>query len=189
MFRKDRSFTPQKMFHVLFGVLLVPWLALASPSVDPSPSCDQEGANDRMRKEVLSVHNRYRAELDLPPLVWSETLEAHASAWANFLAQRGGVLCHSQYPGEGENLWKGTANHYSYAQKVEYWASKKKFFKNGVFPHVSKTGSWSDVGHYSQMIWRKTTQVGCAKATTGDQDIFVCRYAPPGNILTRKVDD
>lgn len=177
----------KKTFTVLLLMLLLPCHALAFQSA--GTQSEKQGANDRMREEVLAVHNKYRAELEIPPLAWSETLAAHATQWATYLAQSGGRLCHSKFPGEGENLWKGTANYYSHTQKVEYWASKKKFFKSGIFPHVSTTGNWSDVGHYSQMIWRRTTEVGCAKISAGNQDIFVCRYAPPGNIFTRKYDD
>jgi len=184
---KDHSIDMKKTFAALLFILLTPCLALAFQSNDAR--CAKGSTNDRMREEVLAVHNKYRAELEIPPLVWSETLEAHATQWANYLARSGGKLCHSKYPGEGENLWTGTANYYSNTQKVEYWASRKKFFKSGIFPYVSTTGNWLDVGHYSQMIWRRTTEVGCAKASAGTQDVFVCRYAPPGNIFTRRFDD
>jgi hypothetical protein len=31
------------------------------------------------------------------------------------------------------------------------------------------------------MVWRTTTQVGCATARTADEEVLVCRYSPPGN--------
>ena len=165
----------------------MPGLALAFISAEHMNG--KESANDLMREEVLAVHNRYRVELDIAPLVWSEKLAAHARQWANHLARSGGQLRHSKVLGEGENLWKGTAESFSDTEKVEYWAHKKKYFKSGIFPHVSTSGNWTDVGHYTQMIWRNTTEVGCAKATSGKYDIFVCRYAPQGNIFTKKHDD
>ena len=171
----------------LILAILLPCLAQAFCSADNIS--ERGGANDQMPKEVLTVHNKYRAEMEIPPLVWSETLANHARQWADHLARSGGLLCHSKVSDEGENLWRGTANYYTNTQKVEHWASKKKYFKSGVFPYVSITGNWSDVGHYSQMIWRRTTEVGCAKASAGKQDIFVCRYAPPGNIYTQKFDE
>jgi hypothetical protein len=39
----------------------------------------------------------------------------------------------------------------------------------------------ADVGHYTQLVWRATTQVGCASASSEREDILVCRYAEAGN--------
>ena len=50
-------------------------------------------------------------------------------------------------------------------------------------PGISRTGRWQDAGHYSQMIWRNTTRIGCAMAGGG---FLVCRYAPPGNFTGQK---
>ncbi len=164
-------------------IILMPTLAFAFFS-DENIS-EKENTNDVMVEEVLAVHNKHRAEQGIPPLAWSERLAVHAMQWANHLAQSG-QLRHSKVLGEGENLWMGKTERFSDAQKVEHWVSEKRYFKSGVFPHVSMSGDWSDVGHYTQIIWRNTTEVGCAKATSGDRDIFVCRYAPQGNMLTQK---
>lgn len=146
-----------------------------------------KSGDDLMPKEVLAAHNRYRAELNIPPLVWSTKLATDAGKWALHLAHSGGRLYHSKGSGEGENLWRGTAGHFSYSDKVDTWGHEKRYFINGVFPDVSTSGNWSDVGHYSQMIWRKTTHVGCATARAKNYDIFVCRYSPPGNYVGQKV--
>ncbi len=45
----------------------------------------------------------------------------------------------------------------------------------------STTGRVEDVGHYTQLVWRATSQVGCAEATGTREDILVCRYAEAGN--------
>jgi len=55
------------------------------------------------------------------------------------------------------------------------------YFKNGTFPNVSTTGNWSDVGHYTQVIWKNTTEVGCGVARSNQGEIWVCNYNPPGN--------
>jgi hypothetical protein len=148
-------------------------------------------AQDSWAKEILAAHNKHRAELKLPPLAWSETLAAHAKAWADHLASLGGnSLVHSSNesrPNEGENLASGTSGAYSATKLVELWGSEKQYFVNGIFPDVSKTSGWSQVGHYTQIIWRDTKLVGCAKATAGGNDILVCRYSPPGNFMGQKV--
>ncbi|MBN1531047.1 MAG: SCP-like extracellular [Spirochaetes bacterium] len=143
-----------------------------------------------MAAQAVAAHNRYRAELGIPGLTWSQTLAEHAQVWADHLASIGGrSLMHSQNserPGEGENLWMGTSGYYSVTQMVDTWGNEKQYYRDGVFPNVSTTGSWFQVGHYTQMIWRDTREVGCARASAGGNDIFVCRYSPPGNYMGRK---
>lgn len=155
------------------------------------PQASQRQANrsaEAFADTVLSAHNRYRAELNLPPLQWSDALAQNAQDWANVLAARGGRrLEHSQGTGEGENLWMGTSGYFSYDDMVTGWGDERRYFRPGIFPNVSTTGNWADVGHYTQIIWRDTTHVGCALSTAGGNDILVCRYSPPGNYSGRRV--
>lgn len=140
-------------------------------------------AQDSMANDILEAHNKYRAEVGVEPLTWSETLADGAQEWADHLASLGGQrLEHSKNRnGTGENLWMGTSRAYSYTEMVELWGQEKQYFKRGTFPNVSSTGNWADVGHYTQMIWKDTKEVGCATATAGGNDILVCRYNPSGN--------
>lgn len=130
--------------------------------------------------EILDTHNKYRSAVGVPRLTWDDNLRRQAKDWANHLA-RIGKLEHSR-SGQGENLWRGTSRKFSYTQMVDAWGSEKRYFKNGIFPDVSKTGNWKDVGHYSQMIWRNTTKAGCDGTDSGGYYYFVCRYYPPGNV-------
>jgi pathogenesis-related protein 1 len=36
-------------------------------------------------------------------------------------------------------------------------------------------------GHYTQLVWRDTKEVGCAVARGGNREVWVCDYSPPGN--------
>ena len=68
------------------------------------------------------------------------------------------------------------------------WGNEKQYFVQGIFPDVSTTGSWEDVGHYTQIIWNNTVSVGCGGATGSDGYFrFVCRYSPAGNVIGQKV--
>jgi hypothetical protein len=62
------------------------------------------------------------------------------------------------------------------------WVSERRWFRPSVFPGVSRTGRWSDVGHYTQMVARRTTRVGCAIRSSRNWDYLVCRYNPSGNV-------
>ncbi|MEE9910254.1 MAG: CAP family protein [Deltaproteobacteria bacterium] len=166
-----------KLFAIFLSILAI---------VSVTNTGRTETTDDRIREEILAAHNKYRAQLGIPPLKWSETLADHAMNWALHLAQAG-KISHSKKSGEGENLWQGSAGHFSHTRKVDYWGSEKKYFKKGTFPDVSTSGNWQDVGHYTQIIWRGTHEVGCAQATSGGFDFFVCRYHPPGNFIREKV--
>ena len=47
---------------------------------------------------------------------------------------------------------------------------------------TSKSGDVENVGHYTQMIWRDTRQVGCATAVGQSEEFLVCRYSTAGNV-------
>jgi hypothetical protein len=137
---------------------------------------------DSMAQEILSAHNKYRAEVGVPPLEWSDDLTNHAQEWANYLSANL-LFQHSGVSGEGENIWMGTLHAYSFTQMIDSFGNEKQHFIYGVFPNVSDTGNWRDVAHYTQIVWRNTKQVGCAGADGADGNYrLVCRYSPPGNV-------
>lgn len=147
-----------------------------------------QDVQDTMTEAILSAHNQYRTELGVPPLVWSDALASNAQEWADYLASLGGnELKHAENTGQGENLWLGTAGFYSYTDMVKSWGEEQQYFIGGTFPDVSSTGNWSDVGHYTQVVWGETTEVGCGMATAGGNNILVCRYNPPGNFIGESV--
>ena len=92
---------------------------------------------------------------------------------------------HSRTAGVGENLafWRGT--HTSLSSMIGLWGQEKQQFKEGTFPDVSRDGNWFSVGHYTQMVWRATTEVGCGIGNNGQTDFLVCWYSPQGNYIGR----
>ena len=125
---------------------------------------------------ILTYHNPYRDELKLTPLVWSDELAKSAQAWVNRLAANN-EFKHSKTD-FGENLWRGTAGAYQTKQMIDAWGAEKNQFVYGIFPHVTKGGM---VGHYTQLIWKTTYQVGCGMAKSGDKEYLACHYDPAGN--------
>jgi hypothetical protein len=133
---------------------------------------------------ILAAHNAVRAEAGVPALAWDPALGAAAANYAMELALTN-TFHHSdrrQRPNTGENLWMGTHGYYSFEAMVGGWSAERRFFMPGVFPTVSRSGNWEDVGHYTQMVWPTTTRVGCAVASNAAEDFLVCRYSPAGNI-------
>lgn len=146
-------------------------------------------ATTDLASEILYQHNFERRAAGIAPLAWDPALAAAAAAYARQLAASG-TLRHSNRAarqGQGENLWMGTRGHFSPRLMVMSWSSEKARFRPGIFPSVSMTSNWADVGHYTQMIWPTTTRLGCAAAISGRNEALVCRYSPAGNINGRRV--
>ncbi|HEY0600994.1 CAP domain-containing protein, partial [Brevundimonas sp.] len=103
--------------------------------------------------------------------------------WARELIGRNQFRHAPAQHGHGENLWTGWGGRqFTPEDMIGDWVAEKTHYRHGVFPNVSRTGNWSDVGHYTQLVWRDTTHVGCAVETRGDRSVLACRYSPPGNI-------
>lgn len=136
--------------------------------------------SDDFVAEVLAAHNEERADKGVPALVWKEDLARDAADWANTL-KGSATLRHAGVQGQGENLWMGTRDDFAPATMVGDWIEEKADYRPGRFPDISHTSKWSDVGHYTQIIWRNTREVGCAVATDAEFDYLVCRYFPAGN--------
>jgi len=116
-----------------------------------------------------------------PPVRWNPVLAEHATVYARTLAGTG-QLQHSSRQGretERENLVVGRRGSGSANAMVQTWGREKALYRGGTFPNVC-AGDWSTCAHYTQMIWSKTTDVGCAYSS-GQFDALVCRYSPPGN--------
>jgi len=153
------------------------------------PACAAAQDLSRLEGRLLAVHNRERAATGAGRLVWDRHLAAAAAAYGPELARRG-RLAHSPAsarPGQGENLWMGTRGAYQLEEMAGGWAAEKRLFRPGVFPRVSRSGKWSDVAHYTQMIWKASSRVGCALHRSRDWDFLICRYAPPGNVVGQGV--
>lgn len=168
------------------------------PELDPLfPFSEEEYMNFRFpihieqAKEALAHHNQIRADVGVDPLSWSIELSLHAQDWAEYLATTNQCeMKHRPKTGEwqssyGENIFKGLDEEdLNFALKAsELWYSEIQDFKN-----VNVTESnYVQTGHYSQMVWRKTKQVGMGMASCEDgSKIVVANYNPAGNVLGQK---
>lgn len=81
-----------------------------------------------------------------------------------------------------ENISQGLAD-WSVSRLQYSWFKEKQHLKpgGGIFPDVSTTGNWEDVGHITQIDWRLTTQIGCGLARGRGFSYLVCDYSPGGN--------
>lgn len=134
--------------------------------------------------EFVTAHNNARALVGVPGVTYSTVLEASAQAWVNQLkATNNCGLLHST-GGYGENLyaiWGGTATP---TQVVASWTAEKPAYNYA----TNTCAVGSTCGHYTQIVWRNTTQIGCALATCPaiSQQVWACQYNPPGNYVGQK---
>ena len=134
---------------------------------------------------LLAAQNAERTKIGVPALIWNAGLAADARKWADQLAATGRFEHSLDEPGkdpQGENLWAGTPRAFSPEAMVGLWAAEKRDYKPGVFPNNSRSGDVEQVGHYTQLIWRATGQVGCATAIGKKEEVLVCRYSEAGNV-------
>ncbi len=144
----------------------------ATPSPAPPPVAPAAGTTDAQR--LIAAHNQVRAQHCAAPLTWSPKLAAVAQQWANSLREQGCKFGHSggQY---GENLAAGTTGAMSPEAVVAMWYDEVKGYS------FQQPGFSMQTGHFTQVVWRGTTQVGCGLAQCKGNDIWVCEYDPPGN--------
>ena len=144
------------------------------------------GLDGDEEQSVLSYHNQVRASVKVPPLSWSNELAQYAAKRAATLASQGCTLQHSKDLSYGENLFMHSSSqddkHQAVIDAASSWESEKVNY-SGETLHKA---NWSQAGHYTQMVWRNTSQLGCAKVACSDQLIVVCNYNPAGNKLGKK---
>ncbi|KAI9038340.1 putative extracellular SCP domain protein Pry1 [Aspergillus affinis] len=201
-------------------VVIVTVGATATPTVPQPPSYTSA---DVFKDDVLSASNAYRRVHNATDLLWNETLTDYAHAWAqkckwkhsvSWLSlihpsnQSSSPSCHlaasrtdktmsnvvcTQHGPYGENLAFGYPNA---SAAIAAWGDEVRHYD-----FQKPTGFTEETGHFTQLVWKATKQVGCAAVDcgyTGDDDnakdasgryryaqgwYVVCEYLPPGNVM------
>ncbi len=133
--------------------------------------------------DTLNAHNAKRAIHRTPALSWDSNVAAGAQKWAN-ACEKGanGLFVHSKLPGVGENLAWGS--NLSGKASVDLWYSEIEFYDwddpIGSFNQYQIDRD-KEVRHFTQVVWRDTTALGCGMKNCGGENLVVCQYKPPGN--------
>ncbi|XP_047450355.1 Golgi-associated plant pathogenesis-related protein 1 [Mugil cephalus] len=133
--------------------------------------------SESFQREFLATHNSYRAKHDAPPLTLNSELNNAAQKWAEkCLAQNS--LSHSDTK-DGENVFymsSSRAVNPTGKEAVDSWYSEIEKY------NFQNPGFTSGTGHFTQVVWKSTTEVGVGMATNGKTVIVVGQYRPAGNI-------
>lgn len=142
-----------------------------------------------MKKDFLKQHNEWRQKegANLPDLKWDKELArlAEGNVRTCRMAHDSRGKSTKKFSGIGQNLYmtsiKGLGPREAAKRSVSSWMSEKKDYNYG-------SNSCSRVcGHYTQVVWKASTHVGCAVSKTCGGGTFVaCNYGPPGNYIGQK---
>lgn len=133
-------------------------------------------AMPRSMEGVLAQHNMLRCMHDAAPLEWDGSLARDAEKWAQSFVNETSNPPKQSTVGEGENLLIGDV--VSGISVTQEWYDEVKQTNpiGEVYTYSPKTG------HYTQLVWKSTTKLGCAQAALkSGQNLWVCRYSPAGN--------
>jgi len=160
-------------------------------------------------KKLLQAHNIARSlHKKTNPLTWDATLQRHAEEYAMKLARMNGqnkplYFEHDSKElekyDEGENLlydlketqW-GIKDYTSCMSPVLWYNEITEFDWNKLNQNYNVFPIPTHLGHFTAMVWRRTTKVGCGAAYNNIIDrwggpnhqlFVVCRYQEPGNVL------
>ena len=171
----------------------------STPSVNTTPTSVHSNAEPSKYIGMTDAHNQVRQKHNVPPLKWSPKLAVHAQHWANYLATRNAcVMKHRPLSGEfkriyGENIFWASPRRWSDgkieiqpvdAQDVVFsWADEEKDYNYA--NNSCKSGEIC--GHYTQVVWKTSTEVGCGMTICPDKgQMWVCSYNPPGNYINER---
>lgn len=129
--------------------------------------------------EALEVHNEYRREHGVSPLVLSKEICKISQKWAEELAKKDS-MAYSLNQKYGESVycgWSADPNTKIKARDcVDKWYSEINEYSFGREPEVLTCG------HFTQIVWKDTKELGVGSAKSKSGKLYVvCNYFPPGN--------
>ncbi|XP_076455129.1 uncharacterized protein LOC143289835 isoform X2 [Babylonia areolata] len=138
----------------------------------------------KFAEDTTKAHNEYRKRHQAPPLSHSKELSAQAQKWADHLAatgsfQHSGATLRGEHLGENIAMkWSSAPDTYTGQEVTDQWYSEVKVHKFGTEPSSLASG------HFTQVVWKVSREVGVGKAVTGDgKVIVVANYRPAGNLV------
>ncbi len=142
-------------------------------------------------QQLVNYHNQKRKEVGTGPVTWSPKIAQFAQGRADTIARTKNFshLPQGQNP-YGENLAQGGSSGgvsgFTVVSACDGWYAEKAKIPKG--SRVMTTAIFNrGVGHYTQMIWKDSTQIGAGIAHFQQNGfamtVVVCCYNPPGNFI------
>ncbi|CAH8607979.1 unnamed protein product [Schistosoma guineensis] len=151
--------------------------------VNDQPSTGVQRTLDSNRREILELHTKYRQDLVdckvdgqppakyMSPLKWNYNLAAQAQKLANKCILQHDKRHSDEFSWVGQNI----ALHPTIKSGVDAWFNEHKLYDYN-------QNNCMKCLHYTQMVWAKTTDIGCGVASCPTYGLsIVCNYGPGGN--------
>ncbi|GFY90128.1 CAP (Cysteine-rich secretory proteins, Antigen 5, and Pathogenesis-related 1 protein) superfamily protein [Actinidia rufa] len=130
-------------------------------------------------QDYLNAHNAARAEVNVGAMTWDNTVAAYAQNYANSRINDCNLV-HSGGP-YGENIAKGSGS-FTGTAAVNLWVAEKPNYDIN-----SNSCVGGECLHYTQVVWRNSVRLGCARVQCANGWWFVtCNYDPPGNVIGQR---
>jgi len=148
-----------------------------------------QGELGEFERECMNQHNLKRPLHSAGPLTWSEECAEHARKWVQHLVEID-TLAHDNESGMGENCGYFQSSNVSSKSDSEWAINVSNMWYGEIEKYdFDKSGYQSQTGHFTQMIWKSTTKMGCAIAKKGTKVYIVANYYPPGNFMSRYAEN
>ena len=142
----------------------------------------------------VCLTNYYRALHGAPPLSYSSTLQSYAVS----CAAKGASSCLLQNcatGGSGSNAYElrttdPNAVPPTICVAINAWYQEISMYRFSNQPWTDNSVNFHAIGHFSQLVWKSTTAVGCGwqrSSCAGRTCFFLnCNYSPPGNMVSNQ---
>lgn len=127
----------------------------------------------------------------VPSATWFAITVMPMQTYADRLARQGCALVHassSERDGAGENLWAKnwwgwTDDSDKCKEASDSWYAEKSQYRFTRQPWIDNQPNFYQIGHFTQMVWKASTRLGCAEGRGNNCAVVVCRYGPSGNFM------
>lgn len=151
---------------------------------------DAIGAEPLNPSEMVAAHNVLRSQVGVAALTYSDSLAASAQVWADKLKASNNCNMQHSSGAVGENLYwasawsNGPAQNVKSTQVVTAWGNEKADYTYA----SNRCTAGKMCGHYTQVVWKDTTSVGCGMAVCDNpkNQVWVCQYSPAGNYVGQR---
>jgi len=137
------------------------------------------------KAEIVNLHNELRRGVqptasNMLKMFWNEEAAANAQRWAEACDQKHSTRAQRRIStsGCGENIYMSSRKN-SWTDAIQAWYGEVKDFQYG-----KGSVNGGVVGHFTQVVWYRSNQIGCAMAECPNgryRYFYVCQYCSPGN--------